>query len=69
MMTTKPTEEDPKFKVYVETYRGYKIYTNNYCHLVKLGKKERYFYNDGTTIGQINRCKKEVDDFIAGEIE
>jgi len=50
-------------------YRGNKIYNNSYCLFVTLSNKTRYFYNDGTLEGQVNRCMKEIDDFIAGEIQ
>ena len=62
-------EDDTYTKTFVETYKNHRIYTNGHCHSVRLGKYERFFYNDGTNLGQILRCKKEVDDFEMGLIK
>ena len=49
-------------------YRGENIYNNSHCLYVVLGNRHRYFHGDGSLVSRLNRCMKEIDDYLAGDI-
>jgi hypothetical protein len=53
----------------IETYKGVEIFKSDTCHLVTLGGKIKYFFSGADKKAQLERCKKEIDNFKAGKIK